>query len=84
MADTPLPTDIAGLSFEDALRELEHIVQQLERGQVRLDEAVGAYERGTLLKRHCEYRLAEATARVERITVAADGTATGSTPLDPA
>jgi len=84
MADTPLPTDIAGLSFEDALRELEHIVQQLERGQVRLDEAVGAYERGTLLKRHCEHRLAEATARVERITVAADGTATGTTPLDPA
>ncbi|GAB3120850.1 hypothetical protein GCM10027256_11300 [Novispirillum itersonii subsp. nipponicum] len=84
MTDTAaLPADIAALSFEDALRELEQIVQQLERGQVRLDEAVTAYERGSHLKRHCERRLAEARTKVEKIMISADGTAAGTTPFDP-
>lgn len=82
MAEQPIPSDIADLSFEDALRALEEIVRQLEGGQVRLDEAVGAYERGSLLKRHCEQRLAEAKAKIERITVAPDGSATGSQPFE--
>lgn len=68
-----LPKDIAALSFEDALKELEGIVQQLERGQVKLDEAISAYERGALLKRHCEQRLAEARMKVEKIVFSADG-----------
>ena len=80
MAKEPaLPKDIAGLSFEDALKELEGIVQQLERGQIKLDEAISAYERGAALKRHCEQKLAEAKAKVEKITLAADGTV-GSEP----
>lgn len=82
MAEQPIPQDIAALSFEDAMRELEQIVQQLERGQVRLDEAVGAYERGSLLRRHCEKRLAEAKAKVEKITVGAEG-GVAATPFDP-
>lgn len=65
--------DIAALSFEDALRELEGIVQQLERGQIKLDEAIAAYERGAALKKHCEAKLAEAKAKVDRIVVAVDG-----------
>ncbi|MFA7431562.1 MAG: exodeoxyribonuclease VII small subunit [Rhodospirillaceae bacterium] len=81
MADTPVPPEIAALSFEDALRELEQIVQQLERGQVRLDEAVGAYERGSLLKRHCELRLAEARAKVEKIQLGPEG-AVSAAPAD--
>ena len=68
-----IPADIAALSFEDAMRELETIVQQLERGQVKLDEAISAYERGAALKRHCEAKLAEAKAKVDRIVLAADG-----------
>jgi exodeoxyribonuclease VII small subunit len=68
-----LPKEIAALSFEDALKELEGIVQQLERGQVKLDEAITAYERGALLKRHCEQKLAEAKMKVEKIVFAADG-----------
>ncbi len=68
--------DIAALSFEDALRELEGIVQQLERGQIKLDEAISAYERGAALKKHCEAKLAEAKAKVDRIVVAVDGTVT--------
>ena len=76
MADkkSTVPADIASLSFEDALRELESIVQDLERGQVKLDEAIARYERGTLLKRHCEAKLAEAKAKVEKIVLAAGGT----------
>jgi exodeoxyribonuclease VII small subunit len=76
-----VPKDIAGLSFEDALKELEGIVQQLERGQVKLDEAISAYERGALLKRHCEQKLAEAKMKVEKIVFSADGTVS-SQPAD--
>ena len=76
-----LPKDIAGLSFEDALKELEGIVQQLERGQVKLDEAISAYERGALLKKHCEQKLAEAKMKVEKIVFSADGSV-GTQPAD--
>lgn len=72
MAD--VPTDIATMSFEEALAELERIVRQLEEGKGRLDEAIDAYTRGTELKRHCEAKLAEAQARVDRIVLGADGT----------
>ncbi len=70
----PAPSsEIASLSFEEALAELEQIVRRLETGGAKLDEAIGAYERGALLKRHCETKLREAHARVERIVVGADG-----------
>ena len=75
--------DIAALSFEEALAELEQIVRGLEAGKVKLDEAVGAYERGAALKRHCEAKLAEAKAKVERIVLSADGQVQ-TAPLDPA
>lgn len=69
----PIPPDIAAMSFEDALAELERIVRQLEEGRGKLDDAISSYERGTALKRHCEAKLREAQAKVDRITVAADG-----------
>jgi exodeoxyribonuclease VII small subunit len=68
-----LPKEIASLSFEDALKELETIVQQLEQGKTKLDDAITAYERGALLKRHCEQKLAEAKMKVEKISFSADG-----------
>ncbi|MFO1081755.1 MAG: exodeoxyribonuclease VII small subunit [Reyranellaceae bacterium] len=71
--DPVLNKEIAALSFEDALRELEGIVKQLEQGQVKLDEAITAYERGALLKKHCEQKLAEARMKVEKIVFSADG-----------
>lgn len=74
MTDQSLPSDVAALSFEDALAELERIVRQLEEGKAKLDDAIRHYERGTLLKRHCELKLREAQAKIDRITVAADGT----------
>jgi len=79
-ADGP-PEDIARLSFEEAMKALEEIVQQLEAGRVDLETAVAAYERGVWLRKHCEARLAEARAKVERIGVGADG-APSTAPLD--
>lgn len=73
MAKTELPSDIAGLSFEDALAQLEDIVGGLETGQAKLDEAIESYERGALLKRHCEDKLRQAQARIDRIVETTDG-----------
>jgi len=68
--------DIAAMSFEQALAELEKIVGQLESGEARLDDAISAYERGAALKQHCEAKLREATDKVEKIRLAADGSVT--------
>ena len=65
--------DVTGLSFEDALAELERIVRGLEGGQQKLEEAITAYERGALLRRHCEAKLAQAETRVQAIVERADG-----------
>jgi exodeoxyribonuclease VII small subunit len=74
MAEISLPADIAAMSFEDALAELEQIVRRLEAGQVKLDEAIQSYERGAQLKQHCEKQLNEAQQRIERIAIGPDGT----------
>lgn len=74
MADTP--ADISAMSFEEALAELERIVRLLEEGKGRLDEAIDAYTRGVQLKRHCEAKLSEAQARVDRIVLGTDGSVT--------
>ena len=69
MSDT-----LSQLSFEDALAELEKIVRSLEGGQQKLEDAIGSYERGALLRRHCEAKLAQAEARVQVIVERANGT----------
>jgi exodeoxyribonuclease VII small subunit len=79
-ADTP-PEDIAKMSFEDALAELKQIVERLEQGEGRLDEAIQAYERGAHLKAHCERKLKEAEAKIEKIRVGGDGSVSAE-PLD--
>ena len=65
--------DIAALSFEEALAELEKIVRDLETGQAKLDDAIAAYERGAALKRHCEAKLRDAQAKVDRIVTGPEG-----------
>jgi len=74
-------SDVAKLSFEEALAELESIVKQLEGGQGRLEDAIAAYERGAALRKHCEDKLAAAAAKVQAI-VARGGDALGTTPFD--
>lgn len=66
-------SDIAAMSFEDALGELETIVRELEDGRIKLDQAITAYERGARLKAHCEKKLAEAKAKVEKISLGPSG-----------
>lgn len=74
--------DIASLTFEQALGQLEAIVQQLERGDVPLDQSISLYERGEALRAACQQRLDAAQARIERIVTAADGRASGTRPFD--
>lgn len=62
------PAPVDSLSFEEALDELKRIVERLESGQGRLDEAISAYERGAQLKAHCEAKLKEAQLKIERIS----------------
>jgi exodeoxyribonuclease VII small subunit len=76
MSEPGLPADIAAMSFEDALAELEAIVRRLESGQVKLDDAIQSYERGAQLKRHCEAKLNEAQQRVDRIVIGPEGAMT--------
>ena len=75
-------TDISALSFEKALQALEDIVARLEAGKVDLEESIKIYERGEALRKHCEAKLKEAEARIEKITLDPAGRPTGTTPLD--
>jgi len=74
--------DIGKMSFEQALRELEAIVAKLESGSVELEVSIDLYERGEKLKNRCDTLLKKATARVEKITLSADGKAQKTEPLD--
>ncbi|HVO02443.1 MAG TPA: exodeoxyribonuclease VII small subunit [Candidatus Cybelea sp.] len=80
-AGASMPADIAALSFEEALAELQDLVKRLEKGEAKLDDAIRSYERGALLKRHCESKLREAQMKVEKIVLGADG-AVGTQPAD--
>ncbi len=64
---------ISGLTFEDALSQLESIVDRLESGETPLEDAIGLYQRGTALKTHCEKKLRSAEERVQKITLDSDG-----------
>jgi exodeoxyribonuclease VII small subunit len=69
-------TSVEGMSFEEALTELEAIVRRLEEGKTNLEDAIKAYERGATLKAHCEKKLKDARLRVEQIVIGSDGTLT--------
>lgn len=76
MADTKnsgKAANIQGMSFEEALAELQDLVKSLERGDNKLDDAIAAYQRGAALKAHCEAKLKEAQLKVEQIVLGADG-----------
>lgn len=83
MTDTPAAApDIESLTFEQALEQLERIVQDLESGQAPLERSIDMYERGARLKAHCEKRLEAARLKVERIRVGPGGEAQGVEPAD--
>lgn len=72
MADAK-KTPVGKMSFEDALAELEGIVEKLERGDVPLEQSIAIYERGAALKGHCEAQLKAAELKVEQIVQGAGG-----------
>jgi exodeoxyribonuclease VII small subunit len=80
MAESKIPPDIAMLSFEDALAELQALVKSLEKGDSKLEDAIASYERGAALKRHCEKKLNEAQLKVEKIVLDPEG-AVGAEPV---
>ncbi len=82
MSDPAANADIAGLSFEQALAELEKIVGQLESGQAPLEESIDLYTRGAALKAHCEAKLKSAQLRVEKIVVGPGGAPERTEPAD--
>lgn len=63
--------DTQDLAFEEALRELEEIVQRLEAGDLTLEVSLALFERGQMLARRCNQQLDSASLRVEQLT--ADG-----------
>ena len=66
-------SEIAALSFEQALAELEKIVAELESGKAELERSVDVYRRGALLKAHCEAKLRAAQLQVEKIILGPGG-----------
>jgi exodeoxyribonuclease VII small subunit len=81
MADEP-NEDIKAMSFEQALEALERIVDDLERGDVPLDQSIRIYERGEALKVHCDRLLKAAEDKVEKIRLSRDGKPVGTESLD--
>jgi len=80
-SETRPQTDLNALSFEQALSELEAIVEQLEGGAVSLDKAIDAYSRGMVLKQHCQARLEEARLKVEQIKLPESGGQSSTQPF---
>jgi len=74
--------DVKTMSFEQALEALERIVDDLEKGDVPLDQSIRIYERGEALKKHCDALLKAAEDKVEKIRLSRDGTPAGTEPLD--
>ena len=73
MPEPKASADIATMSFEDALAQLEQLVHKLEQGDVPLEDSIRIYERGAALKAHCEKKLKEAELKVEKIVLGPDG-----------
>jgi exodeoxyribonuclease VII small subunit len=81
-ANEDVNTDVKTMSFEQALDALEKIVDDLERGDVPLDQSIRIYERGEALKAHCDRLLKAAEDKVEKIRLSRDGRPVGTEPLD--
>ncbi|SLN61461.1 Exodeoxyribonuclease 7 small subunit [Pseudoruegeria aquimaris] len=74
--------DVESMSFEQALKALEDVVGQLERGDVPLEDSIGLYERGAKLKAHCEAKLRDAEEKVAAITLDENGQPNGHKPVE--
>lgn len=59
---------ISNLGYEDAMKQLESIVDQLESGAISLEDSLKAFERGRALSNHCRGILDNATKRIQTLT----------------
>lgn len=75
-------TETADLSFEDALKQLEKIVAELESGQAPLEKSLELYKHGAELKALCEARLEAARLQVEKISLNKSGAVEGVAPAE--
>ncbi len=82
MTDTPPSTPVEKMSFEQAMKELESVVDRLERGDVALEESISLYDRGAKLKKRCEDELKRAEEKVAAITLDGEGNPTGTKPVE--
>ena len=57
-------TELDKLTFEEAMKELEKLVDSLDKGDVSLDDAIAAYDRGSQIKDYCQKKLNEAKMKV--------------------
>jgi exodeoxyribonuclease VII small subunit len=64
-AKSTRPSDRTPASYEDALGELERIVQAMESGQLSLDDTLAAYKRGNLLLQFCRNKLQAVEQQVQ-------------------
>lgn len=69
------------VDFEKHLEELENLVTKLESGELSLDDALAAYEKGVALTRECQSALDAAQARIQVVTE--QGGEISSEPLEP-
>jgi exodeoxyribonuclease VII small subunit len=60
-------------SFEEALRELESILAEIETGQIGLEESLAKYERGNFLIQHCRSVLGAAEKQIELLSRSTEG-----------
>tara|TARA_B100000963_G_scaffold359848_2_gene388454 strand:- start:965 stop:1177 length:213 start_codon:yes stop_codon:yes gene_type:complete len=64
--------EINDLTFEEALKDLEVIVEELNDDKLELEKAIQAYEKGVKLKNICEQKLKNAKERIEKIQIGSE------------
>ena len=70
------------LTFEEALRQLEEVAEQIEQGKIGLEESISKYEQGMGLVKQCRDILSRAERKIQQLQSRPDGTLEAS-PLDP-
>jgi len=80
MSDRKKDKAIEALSFEEAFGELQTLVEQMEAGNLPLEDTLRLFERGSLLSKHCQNLLDKAELRLKQLTGGSDGDAVSAQP----
>lgn len=68
MAEKKTKNDVSKLNFEDSIKRLKQIVEQIEQGEIPLQDSLEQYEQGMALIKHCRGILQQAEKRIEKIS----------------